>query len=304
MNKQHTLFVERFRPTQLENYLCSPKLREKAEKWIKNNDIPHLIFAGEAGLGKSTLARLLTSQINCDSLIIKTSDENGIDTIREKVKSFASAASFSPLKIIIMEEAANLTGPAQEALKEIVEDYSLTTRFIFTTNHLGKIVRPLQSRCEVWNFGGVNKGEIAKHIVNYILEPENIEYDLNDLVKLINKYYPDIRSTVKYLQSCINDKVFKYIPANNNIFEQILVILQKPNSKSWSEIRQLINNSDNNDYQELIELLFNNLDKFAKGKESGIVIELDNHQWFQRSVPDKEINIMALISKILNILNN
>jgi len=203
-----------------------------------------------------------------------------------------------------MEEAANLTGPAQEALKEIVEDYSLTTRFIFTTNHLGKIVGPLQSRCEVWNFGGVNKGEIAKHIVNYILEPENIEYDLNDLVKLINKYYPDIRSTVKYLQSYINDKVFKYIPANNNIFEQILVILQKPNSKSWSEIRQLINNSDNNDYQELIELLFNNLDKFAKGKESGIVIELDNHQWFQRSVPDKEINIMALISKILNILNN
>lgn len=302
MNKQHTLFIERFRPNQIDNYLCSPELRTEVNKWIKNNDIPHLIFEGEAGLGKSTLARLLVHNIDCDSLIIKTSDENGIDTIREKVKSFASAASFSPLKIIIMEEAANLTGAAQEALKEIVEDYSMTTRFIFTTNHLGKIVGPLQSRCEVKHFKGVSKGEIAKHIVSYILEPEKIEYDINDLVKLINKYYPDVRSTVKYLQSCINDNVFKYIPVDNDMFNQILVILQKPNSKSWGEIRQLINNSGSNDYQELIEFLFANLDKFAKGKESSIVIELDDHQWRLKAVPDKEIAVAALFSKILTIL--
>jgi replication factor C small subunit len=119
MNTQHTLFIERFRPTELDNYLGSPELKAECQKWLANNDIPHLIFHGSAGLGKSTLARLLVKKLNCDYLIIKTSDENGIDTIREKVKLFASAASFNPIKIIIMEEAANLTNNAQEALKEI-----------------------------------------------------------------------------------------------------------------------------------------------------------------------------------------
>lgn len=302
MNKQHTLFIERFRPTELENYLSSPIIREKAEKWIKENDIPHLIFAGSAGLGKSTLARLLVKKLNCDYLIIKTSDENGIDTIREKVKSFASAASFNPLKIVVMEEAANLTGPAQEALKEVVEDYSMTTRFIFTTNHLGKIVEPLRSRCETFEFKGVSKGDIAKHLVTYILEPEGIEYDIQDVALLINAYYPDIRSTVKYLQGCITDNKFKFIPPNYDLGKQILAILEKPNNKSWSEIRQLVVNSNLDEYQTVIEFLFENLEKFSKGKEAEIVIELDNHQYFQKSVPDKEINISALFAKILNIL--
>jgi len=302
MNKIHTLWQERFRPIELKDYLCSTELRTECEKWISNNDIPHLIFHGSAGLGKSTLARLLVKKINCDYLIIKTSDENGIDTIREKVKSFASAASFNPIKIIIMEEAANLTNNAQEALKEIVEDYSMTTRFIFTTNHLGKIVEPLRSRCEVWEFRGVSKGEIAKHLVTYILEPENVKYDNKDLVALINAYYPDIRSTVKYLQKCINEGIFKFVPINDDLGKNILAILQKPTTKSWSEIRQLVVDANLDDYQTVIELLFNNLDKFAKGKEAEIVIELDNHQWFQKSVPDKEINIAALMGKILNIL--
>lgn len=302
MNKQHTLYQERFRPNELENYLGSPELLDEAKKWLNNNDIPHLIFAGSAGLGKSTLARLLANKINCDSLIIKTSDENGIDTIREKVKSFASAASFSPLKIIIMEEAANLTNAAQEALKEIVEDYSMTTRFIFTTNHLGKIVEPLRSRCEVWNFKGVSKGEIAKHIVTYILEPENIEYDITDVVALINANYPDIRSTVKYLQKCVNDNKFKFVPINDDLSKNVLTILKKPSSKAWSEIRQLVVDSGNDDYQFLIEFLFEHLDEFAKGKEAEIVIELDDSQWRSKVVPDKEINIAALFAKILNIL--
>lgn len=302
MNKQHTLYQERFRPNELENYLGSPELIDEAKKWLNNNDIPHLIFAGSAGLGKSTLARLLANKLNCDFLIIKTSDENGIDTIREKVKSFASAASFSPLKIIIMEEAANLTNAAQEALKEIVEDYSMTTRFIFTTNHLGKIVEPLRSRCEIWNFKGVPKGEIAKHIVNYILEPENIEYDITDVVALINANYPDIRSTVKYLQKCVNDNKFKFVPINDDLSKNVLNILKKPSSKAWSEIRQLVIDSGNDDYQFLIEFLFEHLNEFAKGKEAEIVIELDDSQWRSKVVPDKEINISALFAKILNII--
>lgn len=302
MNKQHTLYIERFRPDKLENYLCSNELREDAEKWIRENDIPHLLFAGSAGLGKSTLAKLLIKNLRCDSLIINASDENGIETIREKVKSFASCASFSPLKVVVLEEASYLTGPAQEALKAMIEDYSMTTRFILTANHLGKIVEPLRSRCDLYEFRGVSKAELAKHIVKYILEPENISYDNNNLVQLINTCYPDIRATVKHVQRCIKDNNLVFVPINDDLGKNIIDILKKPTSKSWSEIRQLIVNANLDDYQPIIEFLFDNLESFAKGKEAEITIELDNHQWFQKSVSDKEINIAALMSKILNIL--
>ena len=103
MNKVHALWQERFRPQTLEQYICSPELKEKFQSFIDNNDIPSLILAGSAGLGKSSLARLLVKNINCDYLILNASDENGIDIIREKVKSFASAASFKPLKVIILK---------------------------------------------------------------------------------------------------------------------------------------------------------------------------------------------------------
>jgi replication factor C small subunit len=152
MKKQHSLWIERFRPQTLDQYICSDELKQKFQSFIDNNDIPHLILAGAAGMGKSSLARLLVHNIDCDYLILNASDENGIDTIREKVKSFASSASFKPLKIIILEEASFLTGPAQEALKNIIEEFSDKTRFIFTANYLGKIVEPIQSRCEIYEF--------------------------------------------------------------------------------------------------------------------------------------------------------
>lgn len=302
--KQHSLWIELFRPTKLENYICSPELKEKLQSYINEQNIPHLIFAGPAGLGKSTIAKLLVKNIDCDYLYINASDENGIDTIREKVKSFASTASFKPLKIVILEEASFLTGPAQEALKNIIEEYSLNTRFIFTANYLGKIVEPIQSRCEVYEMKAPSKGDIAKHLVSFILEPQGIKYDLKDLVPLINEHYPDIRATVKYLQSGVKDNEFKYSPNKNNLGENLLNILKQPTKNSWYDCRQLVIDAQLDDYQPIIEYLFTHIDQYGKGYEAEITIELDNHQFFQKSVPDKEINFASLISKILKVINN
>jgi replication factor C small subunit len=118
-NKKHSLWVEAYRPSNLDTYLCDDDLKLRFKTFIENNDIPHCIFAGTAGLGKSTLAKLLVKNVKCDYLYLNASDENGIDVIREKVKIFASSASFQPLKVVILEEASFLTQPAQEALKQI-----------------------------------------------------------------------------------------------------------------------------------------------------------------------------------------
>jgi DNA polymerase III delta prime subunit len=302
MKKEHSLWIERFRPQTLQQYVCSADLKEKFQSFIDSNDIPHLILAGSAGLGKSSLARLLVNNINCDYIILNASDENGIDIIREKVKSFASSASFKPLKVVILEEASFLTGPAQEALKNIIEEFSEKTRFVFTANYLGKIVNPIQSRCEVYEFTAPSKGEVAKHVIQNILDVVGIEYDLKEVAQLINDCYPDIRATVKYLQANTLNSKFKYNSKNTYLNKQILDALVKPSKTVWADIRQLIANQPMDDYQPLIEYLFKHVDEYSKGNEAEIIIELDNHQFFQKSVPDKEINIMAMFSKIIKTI--
>jgi replication factor C small subunit len=302
MKKEHSLWIERFRPQTLQQYVCSFELKEKFQSFIDSNDIPHLILAGSAGLGKSSLARLLVNNINCDYIILNASDENGIDIIREKVKSFASSASFKPLKVVILEEASFLTGPAQEALKNIIEEFSEKTRFIFTANYLGKIVDPIQSRCEVYEFTAPSKGEVAKHVTQNILDVVGVEYDLKEVAQLINDCYPDIRATVKYLQANTLNGKFKYNSKNTYLNKQILDALIKPSKTVWADIRQMIANQPMDDYQPLIEYLFKHVDEYSKGNEAEIIIELDNHQFFQKSVPDKEINIMAMFSKIIRTI--
>jgi replication factor C small subunit len=300
--KPHSLWIERFRSQTLDQYVCEPELKEKFQSFIDKNEIPSLILAGHAGLGKSTLARLLVKNMDCDYIIIKTSDENGIDTIREKVKSFASSASFKPLKVIIMEESSNLTAQAQEALKEVIEDFSEKTRFIFTTNHLGKTVEPLRSRCEVYEFQAPPKADIAKHLTINILDVLGIEYDLKDVAKLINDCYPDIRATIKYLQSNTSNNIFKYNPKNTYLSKQILDILMKPTKTSWVDIRQLVVNNPADDYSNIITYLFKHIEEYSRGNEGEVAVELDETQWRLKVVPDKEICLAAMFSKILKVI--
>ena len=149
MNKQHTLWIEKYRSQTLEQYIGNDAVKTRITDCIAKNDIPHFIFAGSAGTGKTTLAKLIVKNIQCDYLYINASDENGIDTIRDKVKGFASTASFQPLKVVILDEADFLTQPAQAALRNIIEEYAINTRFILTCNYIERLIEPLQSRCEI-----------------------------------------------------------------------------------------------------------------------------------------------------------
>ena len=303
MKREHSLWIERYRSQTLEQYIGNDAIKERIADCIEKNDIPHFIFSGTAGTGKTTLAKLIVNNLKCDYLYINASDENGIDMIRDKVKGFASTVSFNPTKIVILDEADFLTQPAQAALRNLIEEYSAYTRFILTCNYIDRLIEPLQSRCEVHILKPPTKSIVAKHVCTNILDIENIKYEMQDVAYVINEFYPDIRSIIKVLQQNVKDNKLTIIAVDNNLNKNLVKLLKTPTSKTWVECRQLIINSQLDDYQPVIEYLFKHLDEYSKGHDAEITIELDNHQYFQKSVPDKEINMASLLTKIVKIIS-
>jgi len=304
--KENSLFVERYRSKTLDEYIGNEQLKQIVSQYINNNDIQNLLLYGTPGTGKTTLAKLIVNNINCDFLYINASDERGIDTIRDKVQGFASSASFKPLKIIILDEADFLTIQAQASLRNIIETYSCTTRFILTCNYLERIIDPLQSRCQVLKITPPSKKEVAQHVAN-VLEQESINYELNDLVLVVNKHYPDIR---KILNTCqvnnVNGKLVidNSILASSNYTDAILKELKAANKNSFKNIRQILADSNLDDFEEIYRFLYDNLDEYGKDDltKVSIIIEIENYMYHANFRIDKEISVCALIASILKII--
>ena len=226
-NKKHTLFTEKYRPDTLEGYIGNDDFKSSLQQWIDTNDVPHLLLCGGAGTGKTTAAKLIVNNINCDYVYINCSDENGIDTIRDKVKSFASAASFKPQKVVIMDEADFLTINAQAALRNVIETFSLTTRFIFTCNYVERIIDPIQSRTIVFELTPPSMQDVAFKCVE-ILNLEGVTYTKADIVRIVKQTYPDIRKTLNLLQSSIKNgdlQQSREITNFNQTSDQIITLL-------------------------------------------------------------------------------
>ena len=302
----NSLFVEKYRSKVLDEYVGNEQLKQIVSQYIDKNDIQNLLLYGTPGTGKTTLAKLIVNNIDCDFLYINASDERGIDTIRDKVQGFASSASFKPLKIIILDEADFLTIQAQASLRNIIETYSRTTRFILTCNYLERIIDPLQSRCQVLKITPPSKKEVAQHVAG-ILEQESINYELNDLVLVVNKHYPDVR---KILNTCqVNTvegelTIDKSLIASNSYTDAILKELKSVNKSSFKNIRQILADSNLSDFDEIYRFLYDNLDEYAKYgvQQAMIIIDIENYMYHANFRIDKEINVMALISKILQTI--
>jgi len=305
--KQHTLWIEKYRSQTLEQYIGNDAIKDRIADCIAKNDIPHFIFSGTAGTGKTTLAKLIVNNIKCDYLYLNASDENGIDIIRDKVKGFASSASFNPLKVIILDEADFLTQPAQAALRNIIEEYSINTRFILTCNYIERLIEPLQSRCEINILKPPTKGGVAKHICTNILDVEKITYEMKDIAQVVNTFYPDIRSIIKVLQQntildhLSGENILVIDKIDDNWCKQLVQILNKRDKDAWFQIRQLVADSQVDDFQIAYRYMFEHMPEFSYGNDANLSVILDDFIWRSSVVPDKEINFAAAIAKILDI---
>jgi replication factor C small subunit len=299
----HTIWTEKYRPDVLENYIGNDVIRAKLEQYIQTQDIPHLLFYGTAGTGKTTAAKILIKNIDCDCMFINASDERGIDTVRDKIKGFASTVGFAPLKIVVLDEADFLGREAQPALRNMMEAYSASTRFILTANYLERIIDPLVSRTQVYKLTPPSKKDAAKKLAD-ILKNENVEYDTKTIAQIVNVYYPDIRKIINTAQLQTRDgklqvsvdeligqdvklKVVDVLTSNLTLKDKV------------TEVRKLVVDAQVQDFTELFQLLYQYVDTYAPTKVAQAVIAIAEGQFRDGQVVDKEINFVATLYTIL-----
>jgi len=300
----HTILNEKYRPDTLEGYICKDEIKTKFQEFIDKQDIPHLLFAGKPGAGKTTIAKILVKNIDCDYLYINATDERSMDVMRDKVGSFAAAGSFKPLKIVILDEATHILQASQVVLLNMMETYSLTTRFILTGNYPERLIEPLRSRCQEFDLSPPTKKVVAQHIDD-ILTKEDIEHTIEDVVTIVKRFYPDFRKIINNCQKyTVDNKLVLDNSINTTDDYQTKVIdeLKKPSSKSFNNIRQLITNSEVDDFEGLYRVLYDRLNEYANGNEGAVICYLEEYMYHSTFRLDKEINVMACISKILETI--
>ena len=300
--KENSLWVEKYRPKNLDSYVGNENLKKKGSRYLKEGDVPHLLLFGNAGTGKTTLAKLIVKNIECDHMYINASDENSVDVMRNKIKDFASSVGFKPIKVIILDECDFLTPNAQAALRNLMETFSRHTRFILTCNYVEKIIDPIQSRCQVFGVTPPSKADVARQ-VSSILGMENVKYDVDKIKILIDSGYPDIRRVINSAQRQVIDGVLDIDEKSvieNDYKLKLLEHLQKDDMKNaFNSIRKLLADAKVRDYTDLYKLLYDELDSYAEGHKAGVILIIAEHQYMDASVVDKEINVMSMIVKIL-----
>jgi DNA polymerase III delta prime subunit len=302
--KEHTIFVEKYRPKTLDNYICDEQIREKIQEFITNQDIPHLGFFGLQGSGKSTLAKILVNSIDCDFIYLNATENRGIDDIKEKVGSFASARGFKPLKIVILDESTHILQASQVLLLNMIETYSLTTRFILTGNYPERLIPPLRSRLQEFKLTPPSKKVVAKHVYG-ILNQENIEFQLEDLAAVVNSSYPDFRKIINDCQKYIVDNKLslpKSLSKNDDVQSLILKELKTPTSKTFNNIRQIIADNDVSSFEDVFKHLYECTNDYAVGCEGQIAIIINECIYQSNFRVDLEINFMACISRIIETI--
>ena len=293
------LWVEKYRPTTLEEYVGNEMIKSKIADYLKQGSIQNLLFHGVAGTGKTTLAKLIAKNLNCDLLYINASDERGIDTIRDKIIPFASSMSFNDVKIVILDEADYITPQAQATLRNTIESCSKTTRFILTCNYLERIISPLQSRCQTFEIIPPSKQEVDNKCQDILME-ENITY--TDIHEVINTHYPDIRKIINTLQGSVVDGRIK-IDSTSLKNTQLggLIVDALIRKAKLSEIRQIIADSGSREFDDLFKYIYDKSSTLFGDKEGEAILIIAKYQYEYTFVLEKEICIAAMLKQLLEI---
>jgi len=304
-NLSNTLWVEKYRPNNLDTYIGNEHLKDKVSIYLESGDLPHLLLYGKAGTGKTTLAKILVKNIECDYLYINASDENNVETVRTKIKSFASTMGFKDYKIVVLDECDYITPNAQAALRNLMETFSKHCRFILTCNFVERIIDPIQSRCQSFQIIPPSKKEVAKHIHDILLK-ENVMSNIEDLKVLIDSGYPDIRRVINAAQrNVVKGKLKLDITSiiQNDYKLKLLKILKTQDKKNaFKDIRQLLLDNKITDFADLFRLLYDEVDDWGKGHVAECILIIARYELSDGQVPDKEINAMAMLIELLGVI--
>ena len=299
------LWVEKYRPTKISECILEESSSNIFDGFIKNKEIPHLMLTGSAGIGKTTIAKILCTEIESDFIMINASDERGIDTIRNKVKQFASTKSFSSAgKVIILDEADSMTPEAQKAIRGVFEEFYRNCRFILTCNYKNKLIEPIHSRCSVIDFSITpsNKPALALKLldrIEYILTTESVKYDKEVLVHLIMKFFPDFRRLINELQRYsssggINSGI---LSVNSIRINELVGFLSR---KEFTNVRKWVVDNIDNESDAIYRSVYDSLYDYLKpGSIPEAVVIIAEYQYKSAFVADPEINILAALTEIM-----
>jgi DNA polymerase III delta prime subunit len=295
------LWVEKYRPTTLEEYVGNEIIKDKIADYLKQGSIQNLLFHGVAGTGKTTLAKLIAKNLNCDLLYINASDERGIDTIRDKIIPFASSMSFNDVKIVILDEADYITPQAQATLRNVIESCSKTTRFIFTCNYLERIISPLQSRCQTFEIIPPSKQEVWQKCKT-ILNDEGVSSSPKEVEPIVDAHYPDIRKIINTLQgSIINNTVKADHGSLKNTQLGGLVVDALIRKAKLSEIRQILADSGSREFDDLFKYIYDKSSTLFGDNEGEAILTIAKYQYEYTFVLEKEICVAAMLNKLLKL---
>ena len=300
------LLSEKYRPQKISDCILPDRLKKVFQEYVNRKTIPNLMLTGTAGVGKTTAAIAMCEEIGLDYIFINSSEERGIDTLRTKIRGYASTVSFSgSQKVIILDEADYITPEAQAALRGAIEEFSSNCSFIFTCNYKNKIIEPLHSRCAVVDFtiNGKQKPAIAASFfkrLGTILEAEGIKYDPKVLVEIINQHFPDWRRILnecqRYSAGGSIDTGILSILSNVNTKELVGYLFKKefPNVRKW--IVQNLDNDPNTILRNIYDCIY---DALKPNSIPEAVLIIAKYQYQTAFVADQEINLLAALTEIM-----
>ena len=303
---EHLLWTEKYRPKKIEDCILPERLKKPFQEYVNQSNIPNLLLAGGAGVGKTTVAKAMCEEIGCDYMVINGSDESGIDTFRTKIKNYASSMSLSGgRKVIIIDEADYLNpNSTQPALRNAIEEFAINCSFIFTCNYKTRIIEPLHSRCAVIDFGLKNdeKASMASQFfkrLQSVLQTEKIEYDDKVIAELVKKHFPDFRRVLNELQRYSQfGKIDVGILAQiGNV--QLQEIVKHIKAKDFGAIRKWVATSDL-DSNSVFRQIYDSLYDFMKPHSiPQAVLIIADYQYKNAFVADTEINLVACLTELM-----
>jgi len=303
---QHILWVEKYRPKTIEDCILPDGIKATFQEYVNRKEIPNLLLAGSAGVGKTTIAKALCEEVGCDYIMINGSDESGIDVLRNKIKNYASSMSLSGgRKVVIIDEADYLNpNSTQPAMRGAIEEFSSNCSFIFTCNFKNRIIDPIHSRCTVIDFKiNGSKQKMASAFfkrVEWILEQENVTYDKQVVAAVITKHFPDNRRVLNELQRySVSGTIDKGILASVSDV-QLSELVTSLMNKDFAACRKWVTNNLDNDITRIFRNIYDGLyDKLKPNSVPQMVLILAKYQYQSAFVADHEINLIACLTELM-----